>query len=172
MRTAVGTLLVAFAVVVLHADQSSLGTPPDPEGFALWKSDRVNDTADRLGRTIGTNPMVFETIGNYDGHSIYLVLRGATGNAELHETEADLFVARRGRATLVIGGELLGAETLPRRQRRGSGIKGGGRHVLMPGDIVHIPVGVAHQLLVEPGDRFMYELVKFDEEPLSTPRAR
>ena len=40
--------------------------------------------------------LVFEAYGNYERHSVYLVLRGKTSAAELYETEADLYVARQG----------------------------------------------------------------------------
>ncbi len=122
--------------------------------------------ADRLEASIGDRAMVFETVRNDDGHSVYFVLRGQTGRAEFHETEADLYIVHRGRATLVIGGQLTDAESLPRKQRRGSGIQGGDRHPLGPGDIIHVPVATPHHLVIDPGERFLYTLVKFDEEPL------
>jgi mannose-6-phosphate isomerase-like protein (cupin superfamily) len=167
--------LILFALVLSGA----VGTegrqgPRDgdgaPAGFVLWRSDRIEAAGDALEQKIGTQRLVFETIGNYPGHSVYLVLRGATGDAELHETEADLFVARRGRATLVIGGELVDARALPRKQHRGSAIRGGVTRELAPGDVAHIPPGVPHQLLIAPGERFLYDLIKFDEEPLAARR--
>ena len=145
--------------------QTTTGASP-PDGFVLWSSDYAREAADRLERTIGDRAMVFETIRNDEGHSIYLVLRGTTARAEFHETESDMYLVRRGRATLVIGGELVDPEILPRHQQRADSIRGGARRELEPGDIVHIPAAVPHQLIIAPGEQFMYELVKFDEEPL------
>ena len=161
--------LVLVAVGVLGSPSAARAQEKRAEGFpgfAIWTADRLAAAADNLEKTVGDKLLVFETIGNYAGHSMYLVLRGRTGQAEVHETESDEFVARRGRATLVLGGELVDEQSLPRKQRRGSSIKGGIRRELAPGDIVHIPVGVPHQLLIASGERFMYDLVKFDEEPL------
>ena len=162
--------LVALCVSAITATVTAGQQPPGdaalPDGFVLWSSDHVHEVADRLEKTIGDRSMVFETIRNDEGHSVYFVLRGATARAEFHETESDLYVVHRGRATLVIGGELIDAEGLPRKQQRGSGIRGGSRRELTPGDIVHIPVAVPHQLVIAPGEQFLYELVKFDEEPL------
>lgn len=156
--------MVALPTGAIHARQQA---PETVAGFVLWSADRIKAAADKLESTVGDKPLVFETIGNYPGHSVYLVLRGKTGQAEIHETEADLFVARRGHATLVIGGELVDGQSMPRKQRRASSIRGGIRRDLYPGDIAHIPVGVPHQLVIAPGERFMYDLVKFDEEPLA-----
>ena len=69
--------------------------------------------------------MVYETIGNYDRHSVCLVLRGRTGSAEFHETESDLYIAKRGRATFVIDGELVESRERRRRQRSGTAIRSG-----------------------------------------------
>ena len=163
--------LPAAAVVLVSifgaGPQAAQGPAEDVKGFVLWPASGIAAAVDRLESTVGSKPLVFETIGNYPGHSIYLVLRGRTGQAEVHETEADLFVARKGRATLVIGGELVDGQAMPRKQRRGTSIRGGIRRELLPGDIVHIPIGVPHQLIIAPGERFVYDLVKFDEEPLT-----
>ena len=135
-------------------------------GFVEWKAARFNEAADRLEKKIGQEKMVFETIGNWKGHSVYLVLRGATSPPEFHETEKDVYIIQRGKATFVIGGELVDEEKRPRKQRRGSSIRGGIRRELAPGDIIHIPEATPHQLLINPGEPFMYILIHFDEEPL------
>ena len=135
-------------------------------GFVMWPSAEVEAIANRLEREIGDRAMVYETVRNDDGHSVYFVLRGLTGPAEFHETEADLYVVHRGNATFVIGGELIDAEVLPRKQQRGSSISDGNRYALAPGDILHVPVATPHQIIVPPGQTFLYTLVKFDEEPL------
>jgi mannose-6-phosphate isomerase-like protein (cupin superfamily) len=158
------TMLAAQAGVGVESSKGS------PDGYVLWDAARVEAAADRLEARLGNEAMVYETIGNYEGHSIYLVLRGRTGSAELHETESDLYIAKRGRATFAVGGELVEPQTLPRRQRRGSAILGGTRQALAPGDIVHVPEGVPHQLILDANEPFMYLLIKFDEEPLTGER--
>ena len=140
-----------------------------PPGFVLWTPERLATTIERLDRELGDKRLVFEAYGNYEGHSVYLVLRGKTSPAELHETEADLYVVRRGRATLVVGGELVEAEKRTRKQRRGSSVRGGYRREIGPGDVVHVPVGVPHQLILPEGESFLYDLTKFNEEPLADP---
>ena len=167
MRNLWGLIVIAGLVgtAVCTADLAAQ-EPSGPAGFVLWTSADVDAIGDRLEREIGDRAMVYETIRNEDGHSVYYVLRGQTGRAEYHETEADLYVVHRGRATFVIGGELVGAESLPRKQQRGSGIRGGTRHELGPGDILHVPMATAHHIIIPAGGQFLYTLVKFDEEPL------
>lgn len=138
----------------------------DPVGYVLWDAATVEAAADRLEKSLGDKALVWETIGNYDGHSVYLVLRGKSGSAEIHDTESDIQISVRGKATSVIGGELVDAESLPRKQQRGSSIEGGNHRELSPGDIMHIPLGAAHQLLIDPAAPYMYLLIKIDEEPL------
>lgn len=163
------SLACTIPLLLLSMGLSSSQTSSDepPPGTALWTAERIAETIERLDRELGDRSLVFEAYGNYEGHSVYLVLRGKTSAAELHETEADLYVVRRGRATLVVGGELVDPEIRPRKQRRGSSIRGGYRREIGPGDVVHIPVGVPHQLILPEGESFLYDLTKFDEEPLA-----
>jgi mannose-6-phosphate isomerase-like protein (cupin superfamily) len=160
-------LLISAIPQDTTAQQEPLRLDDDPPtGFVMWPSAEVETIANRLEREIGNRAMVYETIRNDDGHSVYFVLRGLTGPAEFHETEADLYVVHRGNATFVIGGELINAELLPRKQQRGSSIRNGIRHALAPGDILHVPVATPHQIIIPPGQTFLYTLVKFNEEPL------
>jgi mannose-6-phosphate isomerase-like protein (cupin superfamily) len=134
--------------------------------YVLWNAATVEEKADRLEESLGDKALVWETVGNYDGHSAYLVLRGKTSRAEIHETESDIQISVRGQATSVVGGEMLEPESLPRKQIRGTAIEGGVRRDLSPGDLMHIPPGVPHQLLIDPATPYMYLLIKIDEEPL------
>ncbi len=138
----------------------------EPAGYVFWNAMVVEEVADRLETVLGDKSLVWETVGNYDGHSVYLVLRGKTGTAEIHETESDVQISVRGRATSVIGGKLLDPEHLPRKQIRGSAIQGGIERELAPGDLMHIPPGAPHQLLIDEAEPYMYLLIKIDEEPL------
>ena len=156
----VAMLLVAVAPA---AQESSAD---QPAGYVRWDSDYIQSAADGLEEKLGDKALVWETIGNYEGHSIYLVLRGRTGNAEIHETESDVQIGVRGTAVSVIGGELVDGRSLPRKQQRGTSIEGGEHRGTGPGDLIHIPPGIAHQLIVDPDQPYLYLLFKIDEEPL------
>jgi mannose-6-phosphate isomerase-like protein (cupin superfamily) len=159
------TLLVFANCLSTAAYGQAEATAQAPD-YAFWSAMVVEEVADRLEASLGDKTLVWETVGNYDGHSVYLVLRGKTGNAEIHETESDVQISVRGRAISVIGGELVDAEQLPRKQIRGSAIQGGTQQELEPGDLMHIPPGLPHHLLIDASEPYMYLLIKIDEEPL------
>ena len=156
-------LCASLVSVAAYGQSDETAQPTD---FVLWSALVVDEVADRLEATLDDKTLVWETVGNYDGHSVYLVLRGKTGNAEIHETESDVQISVRGRATSVVGGELVNAEKLPRKQIRGTAIENGLHRELTPGDIMHIPPGLPHHLLIDPSEPYMYLLIKIDEEPL------
>jgi mannose-6-phosphate isomerase-like protein (cupin superfamily) len=161
------TIGIYLAASASAAQSTTADTTVNPAGYVLWSASTIDAAADRLEKSLGDKALVWETIGNYDGHSVYLVLRGQTSRAEIHDTESDVQISVRGKATSVIGGELVNEESLPRKQRRGTSIERGNHRELTPGDIMHIPPGAPHQLLIDPAEPYMYLLIKIDEEPLS-----
>jgi mannose-6-phosphate isomerase-like protein (cupin superfamily) len=106
-----------------------------------------------------------ETLKQYPRHFTMLSFRGRDGVVELHENFADLFVVLDGRATLVTGGTITGAETIGPGEIRGVSIVGGTRQELRSGDVAHVPAGLPHQMLV-PGDMtFTSFVMKIQEKP-------
>jgi mannose-6-phosphate isomerase-like protein (cupin superfamily) len=106
-----------------------------------------------------------ETLKQYPQHATMLSFRARDGVAELHANFADLFVVLEGRATLVTGGTVKGAETIGPGEIRGASIEGGLSKELRAGDVAHVPAGVPHQMLV-PGDKtFTAFVVKIKQKP-------
>ena len=105
-------------------------------------------------------PFAAQDLARYGNHYTMLAYREATGSAELHEYEADIFVVESGNATIVTGGKLINGHVQKPGEIRGTSIQGGERHPLAAGDIIHIPAGVPHQLLIEKGRAFTYFVVK------------
>jgi hypothetical protein len=136
-----------------------------PDGFALWDTRHLQEAGDRLEKALGNKEIVFETLGTWQGHSVYLVLRGRTARPEYHETESDIQIGLRGKGVFVIGGDLINPQKLPRKQQRGDGIRGGARIPLGPGDVIHVPVAVPHVMEIAPNESYLYILIKLDEEP-------
>jgi len=99
-----------------------------------------------------------ETLKEYPQHATMLSFRARDGVAELHENFADLFFVVDGRATLVTGGTVVGAETIAPGEIRGASIEGGQRRELRAGDVAHVPAGVPHQMLV-PGEKTLTSFV-------------
>lgn len=106
-----------------------------------------------------------ETLKEYPRHFTMLSFRSRDGQAELHENFADVFFVLEGRATLVTGGSLSGAETIGPGEMRGVSVEGGARQELRAGDVAHVPAGVPHQMLV-PGEKTVTcFMVKIQENP-------
>jgi mannose-6-phosphate isomerase-like protein (cupin superfamily) len=77
-------------------------------------------------------------------YSVGALHRSASGNAELHEKQTDVYYVADGEATFVTGGELVGSKVVSPGQLQGDSIKGGEVHHLTKGDVVVIPAGVPH----------------------------
>lgn len=127
-------------------------------GIDIFSVKDVRNTADKLAGE--GKPFASQDLTRYGNHYTMLAYREATGSSELHEHEADFFVVENGQATLVTGGQLTNPKAQKPGEIRGTSIEGGDRHTLSAGDIVHIPAGVPHQLLIEKGKPFTYFVVK------------
>ena len=104
-----------------------------------------------------------ETLAEYPGHCAMLSFRSRSGMAEVHENFADLFVVLEGRATMVTGGTVAGAKTINPGEIRGDSIVGGVRQEMRPGDVLHVPAGIPHQILVAGENSITSLVVKIPE---------
>jgi len=105
-----------------------------------------------------------ETLRQYPQHAIMLSFRARDGQAELHQNFADLFCVLDGHATLVTGGNVVGARAVGAGEIRGTSIEGGTSQELRAGDVAHVPAGVPHQMLVR-GEKTFTSLVVKIEQP-------
>jgi len=99
----------------------------------------------------------------YTNHFTMLAYRTADGPAEVHARHTDMFFAVRGKATLVTGGTVEGAYEESPGETRGRNLEGGQRTALGAGDVINIPAGTPHQMLIAPGEVFVYFVVKVKE---------
>jgi mannose-6-phosphate isomerase-like protein (cupin superfamily) len=104
-----------------------------------------------------------ETLEKYPHHYTMLAFRSHDGGGELHKDYADLFYILEGHGTLRTGGEVVGAKTTAPGEIRGASVKGGSEQELRAGDVVHVPAGTPHQMLVASGDTVTYFVVKIQE---------
>jgi mannose-6-phosphate isomerase-like protein (cupin superfamily) len=105
------------------------------------------------------------TLGDYKSHSIKLSVRTASGGAEVHAHYDDIFFVTGGEATLVTGGSVIHAKTDRDGETKGSRIENGKSETIAKGDIVHVPAGTPHQLILAPGAIYSSIVVKV-REPL------
>jgi mannose-6-phosphate isomerase-like protein (cupin superfamily) len=103
------------------------------------------------------------TLGDYKSHAIKLSVRTGSGGAEIHAHYDDIFVVTEGQATLVTGGTVLDGKTSADGETAGSKIQNGTSQTIAKGDVVHIPAGTPHQLLLD-GNIFSAIVIKVKEE--------
>ena len=99
-------------------------------------------------------------IAQWDGLSNMIGRRDTSGVHERHEAFTDIFVVQRGRARLLYGGTAEGERASSPGEWRGGTIRGGTEAEIKTGDIVVIPAGVPHHLLLRPGESFYYFVFK------------
>jgi mannose-6-phosphate isomerase-like protein (cupin superfamily) len=150
-------------VVILFASATWLRAA-DPEGFALWKAAAVNHSGKELASKIDDQRFAWQSLGTYQNHLIGISHREGDGSAELHETQVDILIVESGEATLVVGGTMVEPKTAKPHEVRGSSIEGGEMKQLSPGDIVHIPAKIPHQLKIAAGKTFTYLVIKVDSQ--------
>lgn len=102
-------------------------------------------------------------LGSYGNHALKLSYRRGTGQAEVHVHAADVMVVTAGSATILTGGSLVHATEENGNEIKGSSIDGGTRQVLSVGDIIHIPAGMPHQLILDRGKDFSAFVLKIHE---------
>lgn len=146
------SLLLLFAGLALPAG--------DPPGFHVWTAAELKGLSKSLAPKINdqkTATEQFLTVGNYLFMAAH---REASGQAEYHATQADVFVVQSGEATLIYGGSLVDGKTTQPNEMRADAISGGMEKKLGPGDIVTIPAKMPHQLKLAAGKEFTYFVVK------------
>jgi mannose-6-phosphate isomerase-like protein (cupin superfamily) len=108
----------------------------------------------------GMPPGGIKEKADFGDHLLEISHREVDGKVELHKVKADVMVIQTGTATLVTGGEVIDPKDTGPNEIQGSGIKGGVKHEVGPGDVIEIPAGVPHQFFVAPGTQITYLVVK------------
>jgi mannose-6-phosphate isomerase-like protein (cupin superfamily) len=153
MKTAICLIAAASLIAVVGAEPSRL---------AIWKSGELRQRADALSNKVGPDHSARETLADYGDHRFRMLYRDADGIPEQHDQIVDVVIVQSGEGTLLVGGTMINPKASSGAgEYLGTGIEGGERHALAPGDIVHIPAKVPHSFLVPKGKHITYVLVKF-----------
>ena len=120
-----------------------------PTGFVYWAQ--------------GKPPAEGPKGAKFENHALGISHRDKSGPAEVHENQTDIMVIQQGGATLIAGGELVDGKTIRPGELQGSSIKDGVQRTLAPGDIVHIPYGMPHQMILADGTQITYFVVKVNK---------
>jgi mannose-6-phosphate isomerase-like protein (cupin superfamily) len=154
MKAAIRFLAAGFFVAPVLA--------ADPAGFAIWKQAELKQRDEALSKKVGADHSARETLADYGDHRFRMLYRDADGLPEQHDNMIDVVIVQSGEGTLVLGGKMINVKAGPGPgEYVGTGIEGGERHALAPGDLVHIPAKIPHSFLVAKGKHLTYVLVKF-----------
>jgi len=134
----------------------------DPMGFAMWKPAELKQRDEALSKKVGADHSARETLADYGDHRFRMLYRDADGVPEQHDNVVDVVIVQSGEGTLLLGGKMINLKASTGvGEYLGTGIEGGERHALAPGDLVHIPAKIPHSFLVAKGKHITYVLVKF-----------
>jgi mannose-6-phosphate isomerase-like protein (cupin superfamily) len=143
--------IVAFAAIIAQAQ---------PGTVRVWKSTDIDFKGAMLAKKLDAQKVASEVIAT-DGNRTFMVAhREGSGLAEVHDTQADIMVISKGQVTMVYGGTVVDGKTTAPGETRGPAIKGGTEVKLGPGDVLHIPAKVPHQMKLEPGAQVTYFVTK------------
>ena len=97
---------------------------------------------------------------NGPGAHVYLIRRDKTGATEVHMALNDIIIVKSGHAKITVGGQVSGNKQEQPSEWRGGEIAGGKDFSLSPGDVLFIPAGIPHRVLVAPKASVTYLAVK------------
>jgi len=138
---------LALATVPAAAQTSPVAAP---EGSTV-----LYVPADKVAAAFAKGQPIVET-GSY---KVSASRRDRDGQAEVHARDTDIMYVVEGTATLVTGGQVVGATSTAADEIRGDGISGGDSRPLVKGDVIIIPTGVPH-LFRDVKAPFLYYVVK------------
>src|SRR5580658_1743226 len=96
-----------------------------PAGYTHWTAEQIQDRAKNLPAKMSKVKVATESLGGWGNHSMSVVHREGSGEAELHETQSDILFIRGGDAAIVIGGTIPNGRTTTAHEVRGPKIEGG-----------------------------------------------
>jgi mannose-6-phosphate isomerase-like protein (cupin superfamily) len=129
-------------------------------GVSLWTGAQLKEIGKTLPSKMNESKSASQQLASLGTHLIQVSYREASGEAEVHENVTDVFVVQSGEATLAVGGKTVNGKTTAPGEIRGTSIEGAQLKELGPGDVVNIPAGTPHQVMVKAGKTLTYLVVK------------
>jgi mannose-6-phosphate isomerase-like protein (cupin superfamily) len=153
---------LALALMLSAGARSAARAQNPPASVPRSNAVQIVTTKDlaALADSLPAGASTFRWLVQGDGLATMISRRDTSGISEHHEQFADIFVVQRGRARLRYGGTAEGERATGPGEWRGGTIRGGTESEINPGDIVVIPAGTPHQVLLPPGESFYYFVFK------------
>jgi mannose-6-phosphate isomerase-like protein (cupin superfamily) len=152
---------LGIAIAVMMLSVSAFGQSADKA--EVFTSGQIQSQLTQLAPAARDKGSSGATLGDYKCHSLKLSVRTTSGGAEIHAHFDDVMVVTQGNATLITGGTVVDPKTGSDGETKGASIKDGVTQGISTGDIVHVPAGTPHQLLIPQGTTFSAFVVKVRE---------
>jgi mannose-6-phosphate isomerase-like protein (cupin superfamily) len=152
-----------FSAVIALAVLSIVCKAQSPGKAEIFSSVQIHGQLAQLALQAKASGSSGSTLGDYGTHALKLSERTASGGAEIHAHFDDVMLVMEGKAQLITGGEVLGAHSGANGETTGSGIRSGTVQTIVAGDLVHIPAGTPHQLIIAPGTTYSALVIKVKE---------
>ena len=132
-------------------------------GVHVWRSTDIAAKGKTLAGKLDAQKVASETIATEGNRTFMIAHREGSGLAEWHEKQADVMFISAGQVTMVYGGTIVDSKTTAPGEMRGPSIQGGTEAKLGPGDVLHIPAKIPHQMLLAAGAKVTYFVTKVVE---------
>jgi mannose-6-phosphate isomerase-like protein (cupin superfamily) len=134
----------------------------DTSGAVFWGAGDMKkmdkDLATKMDATkSGMGKLI--TMANFNAIVFH---REGPGQSEVHENYADFVIIRSGEGAILVGGTSKNAKPTTPGETRGDGVEGGTKYKLTPGDMIYVPAGVPHQMIVEKGKEMNAIVIKVE----------
>jgi mannose-6-phosphate isomerase-like protein (cupin superfamily) len=150
-------------VMVFAAAMAFVAQGAGTTGVHVWKSTDIAAKGKVLAQKLSEQKVASEVIATEGNRKFMVAHREGSGQAEWHEKEADVMFISAGNVTMIYGGTIPDEKPTDAGERRGSSIRGGTEVKLGPGDVLHIPAKVPHQMMLAPGAQVTYFVTKVVE---------
>jgi len=157
------SLKVIAASVILVAIAIAKGAFPQAMKSDHWSPTDLLERAKHLQELAAAKGSASETLEKYPYHYTMLAFRNRSGGGEVHQNFADLFYILDGHASVITGGEVVEPKITAPGETLRTAVKGGTSLEVKAGDVVHIPAGMPHQMVVPDGQTITYFVVKVEE---------
>ena len=131
-----------------------------PQGAMVWRSADLKAYATSLAPKLDSHHLASQALGNFGFYNALVVHREGTGEAEYHETSADVMFVESGECSMILGGTIKDGKPSGAGEIRGTVIEDGKTYQLAAGDIVHVPPKTPHQVVIAAGGQITYVVFK------------
>jgi mannose-6-phosphate isomerase-like protein (cupin superfamily) len=151
---------VALAAAILLASLSTAVAAEPPAQVQPPQAEHVPAATLKDYVATAKDGLVFRSATADPAARTLIVRREKAGDVETHDQMNDVMVIQDGEATMVMGGHAEGQQQTRPGEWIGGRIIGGQSYTMRPGDVLWIPAGIPHQMLIAPGGSFTYLAIK------------